>query len=146
MTPRRRHPLALFVVLNLLLAAALACALPGVPVATSTPDAASAGALGQFDCTGFEGGLGAYTGRLTLTAPAEVRFTPGPGGSDATGTFTFDAAGNTFTFAGGFVFDSAIYDHNTDGLVATVAPGVELAHAEGGTVSCVRAEPGITGP
>jgi len=44
------------------------------------------------------------------------------------------------------VFDSALYDANTDSLVATVTPGTTLAHADGGSVTCVRAQPGITGP
>ena len=141
----QRGRLMIAIVLSLLLAAGLACAVPGLPEPTPTPDAATAGYLGQFDCNGLEGGLGAYTGRLTFDPPPAATF-QSAGGSPVSGTYTYDSTGNTLTFDAGFVFASAIYDPNTDGLVATVAPGVELAHAEGGTVTCVRAQPGITGP
>jgi hypothetical protein len=144
MTPRTRQG-ALGFALALLLAAGLACAVPGLPEATDTPDATTAGYLGAFDCNGLENGLGAYTGRLTFAAPPDVSFTPGSGDA-TTGSYAYDSTGNTFTFGAGFVFDTAIYDPNTDGLVATVTAGTTLAHAEGGTVTCVRAQPGITGP
>jgi hypothetical protein len=101
---------------------------------------------GDFDCTGLENGLGAYTGRLTFDAPPDARFQSGSGGPTTAGAYDFDPTGNTLTFRAGFVFDSAIYDPNTDSLVATVAAGTTLAHAEGGTVTCVRAQPGLTGP
>ncbi len=133
------------VALAALLLAALACAIPGVAAPTPTPTALVSTYLGAFDCSGLENGLLAYTGRLTF-APAPDATWQTADGSAATGTYDFDATGSVFSFRAGFVFDSAIYDANTDSLVATVAPGTTLAHADGGSVTCVRAQPGLTGP
>ncbi|MCC7361196.1 MAG: hypothetical protein IT317_17050 [Anaerolineales bacterium] len=128
-----------------LLLAALACAFPGAAAPTPTPTALVTTSLGAFDCTGSENGLLAYAGRLTF-APAPDASWQAQGETPVTGQYDYDPASSLFTFGGGFVFDSAIYDANTDTLVATVTPGTTLAHAEGGSVTCVRAQPGITGP
>jgi len=145
MKPATRHHPAVRVALAALLLAGLACALPGAAEPTPTPTPVSTSYLGAFDCTGLENGLLAYAGRLTF-APAPDATFQAAGGSAVAGTYDFDGTGSVFTFRAGFVFDSAIYDPNTDNLVATVTPGTTLAHAEGGSVTCVRAQPGITGP
>jgi hypothetical protein len=124
-----------------LLLAALACTLPGA-AATPTPTPVP-GYLGRFDCSGYEAGLLAYTGRLTFEAGGAAEFKPS-GEAAFTGTYT-DNAG-TLSFSSGFAFNTAIYTPGTDEVSANVAPGVSLAHAETGVVSCVRAEPGVTGP
>ncbi len=140
-TPARRHPA--FVVALLL--AALACAVPGAAEPTPSPTPLITTYLGAFDCSGLEKGLLAYTGRLTFAPPPDVSW-QATSGSPLAGTYDFDGTGSVFAFRAGFVFDSAIYDPNTDSLVATVAPGTTLAHADGGSVTCVRAVPGVTGP
>jgi hypothetical protein len=124
-----------------LLVAALACNLPGAgPTPTPTP---IPGYLGRFDCSGYEAGLLAYAGRLSLESGGAAEFKPA--GADAfSGTYT-DNAG-TITFSSGFVFSTALYTAASDELSASVAPGASLPHAETGTVACVRAEPGVTGP
>jgi hypothetical protein len=144
-TQLHRHP-GVLVMLAGLLAAGLACAIPGAAEPTPTPTALVTTYLGQFDCNGIENGLGAYTGRLTFNPQPDVTWEGGSGAVPVNGTYDFDPNGGIFTFRTGFVFDSAIYDSNTDSLVATVTPGTTLAHADGGTVTCVRAQPGITGP
>ena len=69
-----------------------------------------------------------------------------PSGTPVAGQYDYDPTSSLFTFRVGFVFDSAIYDASADSLVATVTAGTTLAHADGGSVTCVRAQPGITGP
>ncbi len=131
------------------LAGTLACALSGdypAPTVTPAPTVVVTTYEGAFDCNGIENGLGAYTGRLTFAPQPDVSWTSGPGGGATAGTYDFDPTGSVFTFRAGFVFDSALYDANTDSLVATVTPGTTLAHADGGSVTCVRSQPGITGP
>ncbi|MCC6187623.1 MAG: hypothetical protein IT318_01205 [Anaerolineales bacterium] len=124
-----------------LFAAGLACAVPGLGP-TPTPTAVP-GYVGRFDCSGYESGLLAYAGRLTFEAGGAAEFKPS--GEDAfTGAYT-DNAG-TLSFSSGFAFSTALYTPGADEVSASVAPGVTLAHAETGTVTCVRAEPGITGP
>ena len=128
-----------------LLLAALACAIPGAATPTPTPTALVTTYLGSFDCNGIENGLGAYAGRLTFAPAPDVSWEV-PSVTPVQGQYDYDPASGLFTFRVGFVFDSAIYDANADTLAATVTPGTTLAHADGGSVTCVRAQPGITGP
>jgi hypothetical protein len=137
MTPRLRLALPALV----LLVAALACAIPGLgPTPTPTP---VPGYLGRFDCSGFENGLLAYAGRLSLEAGGAAAF-KSPDADAFTGTYT-DNAG-TISFSSGFILSTALYTATSDEVSASVAPGQTLAHAETGSLACVRAEPGVTGP
>ena len=122
-------------------------ATPASPTpAASTPTAGAAPAyLGQFDCYGTEGGLGAYAGRITLQPGGAVTLKDYDGVVTA-GAWTYDAAANTFTFSGAIALASASYAPATDTLAVTLAASAALGHAEGGSMQCQRAKPGITGP
>jgi hypothetical protein len=135
--------------LPLLAAATLACSLLSPlragPTATPAAPTGTADHTGLFDCYGNEGGAGAYAGRLNVQ--------PGGGatlkdfdGAVTTGSWRYDEATHTFAFGGGLPLSSARYAAASDTLVAVVAPGASLAHAEGGSLACMRAKPGITGP
>jgi hypothetical protein len=128
----------------LLALATLACSLlsPAGPTATPAPSAAY---LGQFDCYGSEGGLGAYAGRVTLQ-PGGVVTLKDYDGLITTGTWTYDAAANAFAFTGAIGLASASYAASSDTLTVALAPSAALVHAEGGHMQCQRAQPGITGP
>ena len=132
--------------LALVLFAGLACSFLSPvglgPRGTPTPVPAY---LGQFDCYGAESGLGAYAGRITIQPGGAVTFRD----YDMvvqTGAWTYEAATNTFAFTGSTGLASAIYQPASDTLTATFVPVATVVHAEGGTMSCMRAKPGITGP
>ncbi len=144
------------VFLPLLVLAALACSLltpagPGPSVAptaalTATPTAAAGPAYtGMFDCYGTEGGLGAYAGRLDFQPGGVVTFKDYDN-LVQTGAWTYDAATGTFAFSGGTSLASAVYRPASDTLTVTLLPGASVVHAEGGSMQCQRAKPGITGP
>jgi len=100
--------------------------------------------LGQFDCSGHEGGLIAYAGRFTFEVGGAVGFDDFDGVTH-TGAYTYNAEEQAFEFASGFVVEYAEY-FSDDTLTAAVAADASLPHTELGEVNCVRAEPGVTGP
>jgi|SRR5579859_2434986 len=132
-----------------LLLASLACSVlsPAGPGGTLAPTAAptpTPAYLGQFDCYGAEGGLGAYAGRLTFQPGGTATFKDYDAAT-TTGAWSADAAGR-LTFSGSLPLASASYAPATDTLEVTLAPNAALVHGEGGRLQCQRARPGITGP
>jgi|SRR5579859_3227998 len=134
--------------LPLLLLASLACSVlsPAGPGGTLAPTAAPTPAyLGQFDCYGAEGGLGAYAGRLTFQPGGAATFKDYDAAT-TTGAWKADAAAGRLSFSGSLPLASARYAPATDTLDVTLAPNAALVHGEGGRLQCERARPGITGP
>jgi hypothetical protein len=123
----------------LLTLAALACQtmLGGTPTAAAPYH-------GAFDCYGAEGGQGAYAGRVTINADGTALFRDYDDQTQ-TGTWTSGPTSGTLTF-GGTALGSALYDTGSDTLDVSLAPGASVVHAEGGSMACQRAVPGITGP
>ena len=124
----------------LLILAALACQ----TVTGGGPSAASP-YLGAFDCSGTEGGLGAYAGRVTLNADGTATFR-NYDDETQTGTWTYDASTHTISFTGTIDVAKAVHDAVADTMVVQLAAGAQVVHAEGGSMDCQRAKPGITGP
>ena len=120
--------------------AALACQ----TVTGGGPSAASP-YLGAFDCSGTEAGLGAYAGRVTLNADGTATFR-NYDDETQTGSWTFDRVTSTVTFTGTIDVAQAVYDAAADTMVVRLAAGAQVVHAEGGSMDCQRAKPGITGP
>jgi hypothetical protein len=120
--------------------AALACqtVLGGGP-------SAAAPYQGAFDCYGTEGGLGAYAGRVTLNAGGTATFR-NYDDQTQTGTWSYDEPTHTVSFAGTIDVAKAVYDAKADSMVVQLAAGAQVVHAEGGSMDCKRAEPGVTGP
>jgi len=124
----------------ILILAALACQ----TVAGGGPNAA-APYLGAFDCYGTEGGLGAYAGRVTLNADGTATFR-NYDDQTQTGSWSYDPSTRTINFAGTIDVGSAVHDASADTMAVHLASGAQVVHAEGGSMDCQRAKPGITGP
>ena len=131
-------------VLICLLLAALACSRLNTALGTPLP-ASTAAHLGQFDCYGNEKGALAYAGRVTIQPGGVVTFKGYSGGVE-TGAWTYAAEGHAFTFSGSTPLASGVYRPAQDTLTVVFTPAAKVAHAEGGSLSCQRAEPGQTGP
>ncbi len=124
----------------LLTLAALACqTVQGGGPTTAAPS------LGAFDCYGTEGGLGAYAGRVTINADGTATFR-NYNDETQTGSWSYDLSTSTVSFTGAIDVSRAVYDASADTMVVRVASGAQVVHAEGGSMNCQRAEPGITGP
>jgi hypothetical protein len=106
---------------------------------------AAAPYLGAFDCYGAEGGLGAYAGRVTINADGTAVFR-NYDDQIQTGSWSYDSQTTTVSFTSALDVASGLYTASTDTLLVQVATGVQVAHAEGGSMECVRADPGFTGP
>jgi hypothetical protein len=106
---------------------------------------AAAPYLGAFDCSGTEAGLGAYAGRVTLNADGTALFR-NYDDQTQTGSWSYNSQTNSLSFSGTIDLASAVHDASADTLSVLLARGAEVVHAEGGSMACVRAEPGITGP
>jgi hypothetical protein len=96
------------------------------PTATPTP----AAPVGDYDCYGHEAGMLAYTGLLRLEPGGEVHF------RGSTGSWTYDAATQTFEFAGETPLARAEYNADRIELSVELQPGVNISHAELGTMTC----------
>ena len=120
--------------------AALAC-----QAARGGGSGARAPYLGAFDCYGTEGGLGAYAGRVTLNADGTATFR-NYNDETQTGSWSYDSSTSTVNFTGTIDVGKADYAASADTMVVRVAAGTQVVHAEGGSMNCQRAEPGITGP
>ena len=120
--------------------AALAC-----QTLTGGGPSAAAPYLGAFDCSGTEGGLGAYAGRVTLHADGTATFR-NYDDETQTGSWSYNASTSTVSFTGTIDVGSAVYDASADTMVVHLASGAQVVHAEGGSMDCQRAKPGITGP
>jgi hypothetical protein len=101
--------------------------------------------LGAFDCYGTEGGLGAYAGRVTLNADGTAIFR-NYDDQTQTGSWSHDPSTSTVSFTGTIDVGLGVYDASADTMVVHLASGAQVVHAEGGSMQCQRAEPGITGP
>lgn len=131
-------PQIVLVVVALLALAALACnTLLPTPTAVAPAgagDAPPAEALGEFDCVGYEAGMLAGAGTLTIVAGGSVQFEDFDG-VVTTGQWTYASAAETFTFSA-VPLSTATLRAGEPGLDATVRPGIELVHAETGLLTC----------
>ena len=133
-------PIRRWLPLIVLTLAALACqtVMGGGPTAAAPYQ-------GAFDCSGTEGGLGAYAGRVTINAGGTATFR-NYDDQTQTGSWTYDASTHTVSFTGTIDLASAVYDPTADTMAVQLASGAQVVHAEGGSMDCQRAKPGITGP
>lgn len=106
---------------------------------------AAAPYLGAFDCSGTEAGLGAYAGRVTHNADGTATFR-NYDDETQTGSWSYNSQAGSITYSGSIDLAGAVYDAGADTLSVQLAAGAQVVHAEGGSMDCQRAEPGITGP
>jgi hypothetical protein len=90
----------------------------------------SSAPVGQYDCYGHEAGMLAYTGLLDIQAGGRVKFLGN------TGSWTYDDDTQTFTFSGDVPLAQAEYDADGPWLSVDLRPGVNISHAELGTMTC----------
>ena len=133
-------PIRRWLPILILTLAVLAC-----QAVTGGGPSAAAPYLGAFDCYGTEGGLGAYAGRVTLNADGTATFR-NYDDQTQTGTWSYDASTHTLSFTGTIDVAKAVHDAAADTMVVHLASGAQVVHAEGGSMDCQRAKPGITGP
>ena len=117
----KAHPIKLAVLLGMVLTV-MACNLSGLQT-SSAP-------VGQYDCYGHEAGALAYTGLLDIQAGGRVEFLGN------TGSWTYDSDTKTFTFSGDVPLAQAEYDADRPRLSVDLRPGVNIPHAERGTMTC----------
>jgi len=104
--------------------AVVACNLPLVnSTITDAP-------VGEYDCYGLEAGRYAYTGLLKIGVDGSVEFLGG------TGSWTYDSERKEFEFAGAVSVARARYEADNDRLSVDLQPGVSVAHAETGKMTC----------
>jgi hypothetical protein len=102
----------------------VACNLPLVnPAITGAP-------VGEYDCYGLEAGRYAYTGLLKISVDGTVEFLGG------TGSWTYDSERKEFEFAGAISVARARCEADRDRLSVDLQPGVLVAHAETGKMTC----------
>jgi hypothetical protein len=90
----------------------------------------SAAPAGQYDCYGHEAGMLAYTGLLDIQAGGRVEFLGN------TGSWTYDDDTQTLTFDGDVPLARAEYHADGPRLSVDLRPGVNIPHAELGTMTC----------
>ncbi len=86
--------------------------------------------VGTYDCYGHEGGMLAHAGRLYIRPDGTIEFLR------KTGTWTYDSEASTFTFEGDVPLIQAHYDAALSKLDVDLRSGVDITHAELGTMSC----------
>ena len=90
----------------------------------------SSAPVGQYDCYGHEAGMLAYTGLLDIHADGRVEFLGN------TGSWTYDPDTKTLTFSGDVPLAQAEYHADGPTLSVDLRPGVNIPHAELGTMTC----------
>jgi hypothetical protein len=90
----------------------------------------SSAPVGQYDCYGHEAGMMAYTGLLDIQAGGRVKFLGN------IGSWTYDSDTQTFTFSGDVPLAQAEYHADGPSLSVDLRPGVNISHAELGTMTC----------
>jgi hypothetical protein len=92
--------------------------------------------LGEFLCSGHEGGLLAMAGALRISrdgvAAVEWMSIPQP----VEGTWGYDAANGRMLFSENLEISHAEYDSSVNQLAVYLAQGVERAHVEMGVMYC----------
>ena len=89
---------------------------------------------GSFLCMGYENGLGAQAGVLTLDPNGTLDF------NGYEGTWTYDADTHELVFEGNRYLATGIYHPEQDFLVLYLKPDAELSHGDGGMISCARSD------
>jgi len=94
--------------------------------------------LGEFYCSGHEGGLLAFAGNLILRDDGNVELEWMYSSSALEGTWSYDATSAQMTFSSDLVLSHAQYNDAVDSLAVYLREGVEQAHVETGVMYCEK--------
>lgn len=117
--------------------AVISCGLitPAPDLQTSTPEAPGE-FLGDFYCSGHEGGMIAAAGMLSIREDGGVSLEWMYASEPLEGTWRYDAGRGEVVFSAELELSHAMYNDSVDQLEVHLREGVERAHVETGVMYC----------